>query len=88
MTNYREILRLHIQGISQRSIAASCSCSRNTVSKVLQRANEMDASWPLKENMMDSELHRLLFSEVTMLLSRRRVNVNEFIVSFTREKVL
>ena len=33
MTNYREILRLNIQGISQRSIALSCQCSRNTVSE-------------------------------------------------------
>ena len=31
MTNYREILRLHSRGISQRGIAASCQCSRNTV---------------------------------------------------------
>ncbi|HZK53187.1 MAG TPA: helix-turn-helix domain-containing protein, partial [Desulfosporosinus sp.] len=47
MTNYREILRLHSQGISQRSIATSCACSRNTVAKVLLRADEMNLSWPL-----------------------------------------
>ena len=38
MTNYREILRLYAQGISQRSIALSCECSRNTVSKVIAGA--------------------------------------------------
>ena len=34
MTQYRQILRLHSQGISQRSIAQSCQCSRNTVAAV------------------------------------------------------
>lgn len=29
MTQYREILRLHSQGISQRNIAVSCACSLN-----------------------------------------------------------
>ena len=72
MTNYREILRLHSQGISQRSIAVSCACSRNTVSKVLLSATEMDVSWPLKKNMTGSELHRLLFPEVSVPSSRKR----------------
>ncbi|WP_229758028.1 helix-turn-helix domain-containing protein [Paenibacillus marchantiophytorum] len=35
MTQYREILRLHSQGINQRNIAVSCGCSRNTVSKII-----------------------------------------------------
>jgi len=38
MTNYHEILRLYAQGISQRSIALSCECSRNTVAKVIAGA--------------------------------------------------
>jgi len=44
MTNYREILRLHSQGISQRSISASCECSRNTVSNTLKKAEEQGIS--------------------------------------------
>jgi len=40
MTSYREILRLHSCGISQRSIAEICECSRNTVANVLRRAKE------------------------------------------------
>ena len=31
MTNYREILRLASLGITKMDIAASCGCSRNTV---------------------------------------------------------
>ncbi|MFA7468602.1 MAG: helix-turn-helix domain-containing protein [Desulfotomaculaceae bacterium] len=38
MTNYKEILRLNSLGISKKDIAASCRCSRNTVTSVLQRA--------------------------------------------------
>ena len=61
MTKYREILRLHGQGISQRSIAASCECSRNTVAKVLGRAEELGITWPLPESMGDKVLGTELF---------------------------
>jgi transposase len=61
MTKYREILRLHSQGISQRSIAAACECSRNTVAKVLGRAEELGITWPLPENMGDKTLEAVLF---------------------------
>jgi transposase len=47
MTDYREILRLESLGFSQRNIALSCSCSRNTVSKASKRAKELDIVWPL-----------------------------------------
>lgn len=70
MTKYREILRLHSQGISQRSIAASCACSRNTVAKVLQHAKELDISWPLEKNLSDGELRKLFFPE-TVKSSRK-----------------
>ncbi|MHC1759188.1 MAG: IS21 family transposase [Negativicutes bacterium] len=61
MTDYREILRLHNQGISQRTIAASCACSRNTVAKILNRAQELVVSWPIKAEMSNAELQRLFF---------------------------
>lgn len=46
MTKYREILRLFSQGISQRSIALSCECSRNTVARVIAQAKELNVHWP------------------------------------------
>lgn len=61
MTKYREILRLHSQGISSRNIAVSCECSRNTVAKVLTRAKELDISWPLPEGTTDGDLERKFF---------------------------
>lgn len=48
MTKYREILRLSSLGFSNRNIALSVPCSRNTVAKVLKRAQELDISWPLE----------------------------------------
>lgn len=72
MTHYREILRLASQGISQRSIASSCGCSRNTVIKVLHQANELGIAWPLKEGMADAELKKLFSPESRTPSSRRQ----------------
>ncbi|SFP84782.1 hypothetical protein SAMN04487928_109135, partial [Butyrivibrio proteoclasticus] len=46
MTKYREILRLKSLGFSERNIALSVPCSRNTVSKVVKSAEEKGISWP------------------------------------------
>ncbi|KAF0194481.1 MAG: integrase catalytic subunit [Bacillota bacterium] len=66
MTDYREILRLSSQGISQRGIAASCDCSRNTIAKVLKKAQEVGVGWPIKDGITNGELHQLLFAETPM----------------------
>lgn len=72
MTNYREILRLHSQGISGRSIAASLACSRNTVANTLKRAGDCNLSWPLPQGMTDHELSKMLFPERTLPSSRKQ----------------
>ena len=61
MTGYREILRLSTQGISQRSIAKSCACSRNTVAKVLAQAQQSRLEWSAIHGLTDGELQNLLF---------------------------
>ena len=61
MTKYCEILRLYSQGISQRSIALSCECSRNTVSRTLKRAENCGIGWPLPQGMKEVELIKRLF---------------------------
>jgi transposase len=63
MTKYREILRLKSLGISERGIAESCECSRNTVAKVLGRAEELEVSWPLPDNESDKALEKRFFGE-------------------------
>lgn len=72
MTQYRQILRLHSQGISQRSIAQSCQCSRNTVAAVLQRASAANLTWPLDVET-DADLERLLFPEKQEQVFLRRM---------------
>ena len=73
MTKYREILRLHSRGISKRSIAISCECSRNTVAKVLERAKQLSMGWPLNSDMTDAELAKRLFPEASEPSSSRRL---------------
>ncbi|WP_216625810.1 hypothetical protein [Paenibacillus planticolens] len=53
MTQYREILRLQSQGISQRNIAVSRAYSRNNVPKIIQRAEELGIVWPLEKDLTD-----------------------------------
>lgn len=61
MTKYREIIRLHSLNHSERNIALSCSVSRNTVPKVLKKADEMNIAWPFDEIMTDDALENILF---------------------------
>ncbi|NMC34998.1 MAG: IS21 family transposase [Veillonellaceae bacterium] len=61
MTDYREILRLKSLGFSERNIALSCPCSRNTVSRVLKRAEELDISWPLPNEQTNAVLEGMLY---------------------------
>jgi hypothetical protein len=63
MTGYREILRLAAQGISQRSIAKSCECSRNTVAKILILAQQKALEWNKAKELTDGDLHQLLFPD-------------------------
>ncbi len=71
MTKYREILRLKNLGFSERNIALSVPCSRNTVSKVLKRAEEKSIFWPLPEDMTDGDLEKQLSSSTSSVSSKR-----------------
>lgn len=72
MTKYREILRLESLGISQRSIAESCECARNTVTRVLRRAADAGISWPLDETLSDEALGKILFGERVFQSTRKQ----------------
>jgi transposase len=61
MVKYREILRLHAKGYSNRAIASSVSSSRNTVANVLSEAEKQNLTWPLEETWSDTALQQLLF---------------------------
>ncbi|TEB15579.1 Integrase core domain protein [Pelotomaculum sp. FP] len=73
MTPYREILRLHSQGISQRSIAASCNCSRNTVARAIEKAYEHNLTAPLPKEFTDEKLGELFYPKKPLTPSNRRM---------------
>jgi len=71
MTKYREIIRLKSLNFNERNIALSCSVSRNTVSKILKGADELNISWPLGESMTDESLEDILFSKDKSAMNKR-----------------
>ena len=63
MTNYREILRLKSLGYSQRSIASGAKVSRNTVSEVLKKVEQLNITWPLEDDMTNEMLDELFWGK-------------------------
>ncbi len=71
MIQYREILRLHSQGVSQRGIAAACRCSRKTIRDLVERAKNHGIEWPFEKNVTDSGLQELLYPEKSYRTDRK-----------------
>jgi len=61
MVNYREIIRLKSLKHSNKSVAASCGSSRNTVAEVWRLAGENDLNWPLPETLTDKDIEQILY---------------------------
>ena len=61
MVNYREILRLHSLGTSQRSIAQQVQSSRDTVADIIKSAEAAGISWPLGDDVTNEMIQELLF---------------------------
>ena len=51
----------------------SCPCSRNTVSRVLKRADELNLSWPLPEEQTNSALEDLLYPKGSSSTQKKRL---------------
>ena len=71
MTKYREILRLKSLGFRDRNVARSYSVSRNTVAKVMEKANELHICWPPDISMTDAALEKLLSSKDKSATTKR-----------------
>jgi len=76
MTKYREILRLQSLGFSQQNIAYSSNVSKKTVSKVINRARELNISWPLDEITTDAVLAETMFPREKPLNEKRMPDYN------------
>lgn len=61
MTNYREILRLHSLGNSQRSIAGEVHSSRDTVADAIKAAKAAGITWPLDDDVTNEDIQEILF---------------------------
>jgi len=62
MINYRKILELYFEDISQRTISSSTGHSRNTVSNVVRKAKELGLE-SLDDTMTNPWLESFLFLE-------------------------
>ncbi|WP_308162028.1 helix-turn-helix domain-containing protein [Bacillus sp. ISL-75] len=82
---YREILRLNDQGLSNRSIASSCGCSRNTVNNVIKRADELQVSWPLEKDITDTDLQNVLYPEKGKSDLRKQPDCCEILVCIVNQ---
>lgn len=61
MTNFREILKLHSLGSSQRSIAREVQSSRDTVADVIRTAEAAGITWPLGDDITNEDIQEILF---------------------------
>ncbi|MDO6658746.1 IS21 family transposase, partial [Anaerobacillus sp. 1_MG-2023] len=62
MVNYRKVLGMEFDGISQRTISSSTGHSRNTIAEVIQRAKERGLR-ELEDSMNNQWLGTYLFPE-------------------------
>ena len=63
MVDYKQILRLRAEGVSQRGIADVLGCSRNTVAAAFQAARTKGVVWEDAAGLDSGEARRLLFGE-------------------------
>ena len=65
MVDYKQILQLRAEGVSQRGIAEVLGCSRNTVSAVFAAATEAGMGFGEVADLAAEDVRRLLLPERT-----------------------
>lgn len=72
MRNIREILRLKLSaGLSIRQINRSTKVSVGSIQKLLTRASELELSWPLPDELNDTELAKRFYPKADPRVSGR-----------------
>ncbi|MCB2149723.1 MAG: hypothetical protein KQI81_24805, partial [Deltaproteobacteria bacterium] len=65
MRKFKEVLRLQYDHhLTNRKIAKSCSMSHVTVDKYLDLSQQADITWPLPDDINDSQLEQRLYAKV------------------------
>lgn len=73
MRRVRQVLKLtHEAGLTQRLIARSLSISPTTVGEYLRRAQRAGLTWPLPDELDDSQLEARLFPSASPLMPAQR----------------
>ena len=66
MRQIREILRLRFsENLSLRDVASSLGMPLTSVANHVRRAHQAGVTWPLRDDLDDDALERLLFGDVT-----------------------
>jgi IS30 family transposase len=60
----REVLRLKVEGFSDRQIATAIGSVRSTVQECARRARDAGVTWPLLPSMEEAALHAMLYKRV------------------------
>jgi transposase len=71
MRKIRDVLRLSAEGLSTRKIGVSLTIGRTTVQAYLERAAEVNLSWPLPPEMSDTDLERLIYPRTARDIANR-----------------
>ncbi len=71
MVDYKQILRLRAEGVSQRGIADVLGCSRNTVAAVVAAANAAELGFEQVADLAADEVRHLLLPEPVQAVSDR-----------------
>lgn len=74
MVDYKQILRLRAEGVSQRGIADVLGCSRNTVAAVSAAANAAGVGFEEVADLAADEVRHLLLPEPVKAVSDRVVS--------------
>lgn len=73
MVDYKQILRLRAEGVSQRGIADALGCSRNTVAAVFASANTAGVGFGEVAELGADEVRKLLLPDSSVSVSDRAV---------------
>ncbi len=61
MRKIREAIKLRNDGLSRRQVAQSLRVSRSTITRYYDRFDGADLTWPLPDDLSDSDLEQLLY---------------------------
>jgi transposase len=78
MRKFKEVLRLHSLGLTQRQIARSCSIAQSTVHEYLKGAAATGLNWPLPLEWNEKQLEEAIFKKLRPSARARQAALPDF----------